>query len=124
VKAIYWRTAGFLACILIVLAVVLDVEDRSNKNRVAIEKGCVLLNNAIVQSGAAGGGPSKVLVAEILRNAVQHHRAYVVINYKDALKKTKRLTLVNCDEVAKHPDRIHAEPLAPPPKRSVPKHAQ
>lgn len=115
-RGVMWRTIGFVLSIIILFAIVLDVLDRAQKNKIAVEKSCVLLNNAIIRSGAAGGGPSRILIEEILRNAQQHHRAYVVVQYQNALKQTRQLTLVNCQEVARNPENIKADPLPAAPR--------
>lgn len=115
---LYWRTLGFVACLFVLIGIGIDILDRTARNRVAIEKSCVLLNNAIIRSGAAGGGPSRILVDEILRNARQHHREFVIVQYKDALGKTKQVQLVNCEQVAKEPGDIKADPLPAAPPRT------
>jgi hypothetical protein len=113
-------TVGFLAAIAVLATVVFIIVDRQSQNRRAIEKGCILLNNAIIQSQAgASKGPTAILVKEILRNAAEDGRQYVVQNYTEAVKKNPTvIPIINCKAVAKHPDVIKALPLKPSqPKR-------
>lgn len=111
------RTIGFIAMIAVIAIAVYDVGDRAHKNRVAIEKSCVLLNNAIIRSGAAGGEASRILIEEILRNARLNGRAYVEVKYKNSLGQVKQIQIVNCEEISRHPDQIKADPL-PVPRRT------
>jgi hypothetical protein len=109
------RGVGFAAFILILAFVAWDFTRESRQNKVAIEKSCVLMNNAIIRATTNQGKSSKVLVDEILRNAREHHRGYVIVNFKKAQggdpNHTVRLLLVDCEEVAQHPGGIKAEPI-------------
>jgi hypothetical protein len=93
-----------------------NTEGITARNSLAIEKGCTLLNNAIIRSStSADSGPSQVLVNEILRNAIQHGRSWVVIEFKQASRKHPTvIPVINCDQVAKDPSRIVALPIHPP----------
>jgi hypothetical protein len=102
--------AGALASALILSLVVYSIVSAQQRNRRAIEKGCILLNNKIIEAASPqAAAATSVLIREILRNAEQHHRGYVVVQYKHATANhAGRLSVINCREVAQHPDEIHA----------------
>jgi hypothetical protein len=88
-----------------------SAEFKIDNQKVALEKGCILLNNAIIQSSQVTPRPqsaSAVLVESILKRMTPEERQ----RYKDALKNAKKpiIKLANCKQLAQHPDSIRATP--------------
>jgi hypothetical protein len=130
----YWRIlrtnhllVRTLALILAVVAMTVGVfilvnqvsknTDDLNQNTQSIEKGCILLQNAIVKATApppAGSPPdaTQVLVGSILKRMTPAERK----RYKDAASQPPRLldVLVDCKKVAQNPDSIRAVPVPKP----------
>lgn len=100
---------GALGCALVLSTVVYSIVHGQRQNRLAIEKGCVLLNNKIIEGQSAqAGSATTILIREILRNADEHGRGYVVVQYRKATGDTNgQLAVIDCQKVAKHPDQIH-----------------
>lgn len=119
-----WRRPymmGFILLMTVIIVGVFVILDSQKRNRQAIEKGCILLNNAIVQSSQSGANPaSKILVQEILRNAEAHGRFYVTAGYEKAIASQGAtfIALIPCSKVAHDPESITAIKLPPPPPRS------
>lgn len=111
----YPRSLFAIAALAVFATAVYAIADEANKNRQSIEKGCILLNNAIVQSSATASdpkSPSSALIAGIMRVIPPQ---YVKL-YETRLKKQGPtiLPLINCRKVADHPDAIRAIPLRSP----------
>lgn len=124
---VYLRTIGLVIGIVVIAAVVTTVVNRVNRNNEAIEKGCILLNNVIVEStkasnpGAQNSDPKKpkkpsstqILVQAIVRNMTTEERA----QYQQALERQKEqgnqpfIKLADCHKIAEHPDDIRAIPI-------------
>lgn len=116
------RTLGVFLSVVVLIAFAAVLLDNQRKNRQAIEKGCILLNNAIIKSSTAGSNAaSRVLVKEILRNAEQHGRFYVTAGYERAIAQQGQtfIALIPCGKVAHDPESITAIKL-PPPAAPVP----
>jgi hypothetical protein len=108
-RGVFWRTAFFVVSILTIAAGILIIARQTSLNREAIEKSCILQNNLVIHSQKSK--TNQILVAEILRNAVEHGRAYVVKQFTDESGKERIVLLVNCHKVANHPEAIHAEAI-------------
>lgn len=105
---VYWHTAAAICSVIILALVVVVVFDRTHKNREAIEKGCILLNNAIIRSSQAPPSPAtKILIEAILSQAPQA----TVVRYKAASheRPPSIITLVDCHAIAQHPETINPE---------------
>lgn len=104
---------SFVGCIAVLCGVVYTLAYNAEQNRLAIEKGCVLLNNAIVRSTQAAvdpNGASAALVAGILRVIPKEF----VEQYEERVKgQTTVVPLIDCENVADHPEEIRAIPLKP-----------
>lgn len=111
------RTIGLVLSVIAAMVVVFIIVNRVNKNTTAIEKGCVLLNNAIVKSSTTGaaGQPkaTRILLESIIRNMTPEEKKA----YNEALRQPPDLSsfLVDCVKVAKHPEKIKALQIKPPP---------
>lgn len=87
-----------------------------NTNTEGIRVGCVLLSNIIIDSQGSQRG-SVILVQEILRNAEQHHRAYVKVQYLKAVAGASvAIKPPNCKRIAEHPEDVVATPVPVPAK--------
>lgn len=103
----YPRAYGALLALVAFGIIAVILLENQNRNREAIRKGCILLNNAIIRSSTASSQPAtRILVTEILRQASPQ----TVADYKAALAKQGPtiIPLVDCDQVANHPDAIKA----------------
>lgn len=101
---------GFVGFIAVLAAVVYSLQDNAERNHDAIRKGCILLNNAIVESSRATGGKA---TADLIRVIERLMSPGELRQYKiDARAQghTTIIKLVRCDVVANHPDRIRAIP--------------
>lgn len=113
------RVAAVLGALALGLAIYLIVV-QVHSNKLAIEKSCVLLNNAILRSQSQAvkpGSSTAILVRIILRNGTQQE----VANFFAATEREKTAAnpiLVKCGKVADDPDQIKADPIrtvtAPP----------
>lgn len=114
----YPRAYGALLALIAFSMVVYVIADRQSRNRLAIEKGCILLNNAIIRSSTASSNPrspSTILVREILTEAVQNNRGYVVKEFQAATRRGPLvIPLIDCKKVADDPGNIKAIPLHAP----------
>lgn len=103
-------TLGFTGFIIVMAAVVYSLEFSAQKNHEAIKKGCILLNNAIVESSrsAVKDPATRILLASILKHLTpQQLQAYKVAVHH---RPPTIVKLVRCDIVANHPDQIRAIP--------------
>lgn len=101
--------AGALALGLVVLLIV----NQTNSNKNAIEKGCILLNNAILKSQAETerkGSPTAILIKVILDDASPARQAEFVAAVKREQQRGSPL-LVPCKVLANDPGRIKAVPI-------------
>jgi hypothetical protein len=109
-------TWGAIAAVATIAVVVFFIVRGQQQNRQAIEKGCILLNNKIIESQSQGGQSTGLLIAEILRLAAANGDKDVILKYKK-LSQGHPITLatLNCKKVAQHPDSIKAIPQHPAP---------
>lgn len=118
-----WRTvAGVLGAALIGLVVYLAISQILS-NKQAIEKGCILLNNAIVRSQAEAdrkGTPSSVLVAIILDEASEQRKVELAAAIARQRKQGNPI-VVPCKKLSDHPEQIRAEATATIPMSSADK---
>jgi hypothetical protein len=113
----YPRTIALVVGMAVIAVVVYDVVDRANKNKLAIEKSCTLLNNAVIRSSASQTSPNSPtvpLIQGILEVIPQKYVNEYIMRSKD---NTTVIPLINCEKVADHPESIHAEQLPTPPPR-------
>lgn len=100
---------AFIATILIVAFCFYIIGTKVNSNNEAIEKSCILLDNAIAQSQGQSNGSSQILIREILLNANKHNRKYVQKRYLAAVKSQPPiLERLNCKRLSEHPEDIVA----------------
>lgn len=116
-----WRlAAAILGALTLGLSIYL-IAAQVHSNKLAIEKSCVLLNNAILRSQAQAtkqGSSTAILVGIILRKGTEQE----VADFFAATEREKTVAnpiLVKCKKVADDPDQIKADPIrtitAPPP---------
>lgn len=118
-RRVIWHLRALVAVVFVsaclftyLLARQSDVSDR---NQQAIRVGCVLLSNAIVQSGASSAGTSarrtQLFIAAARRSMTPKERAEF-----DSLAPggPPTLDIPDCDRIAKHPDSVHAQPVPQP----------
>jgi hypothetical protein len=107
-----FKLAGAIAGALALGLVVYLIVSQVNSNKVAIEKGCILLNNAVIRSQAEAqreGSTTAVLVATIMDHASQERK----LQFAAAVKRDKEQgnpLVVPCETLADHPDQIRAVP--------------
>lgn len=109
---------GALALGLAIFLIVSQIQT----NKLAIEKGCILLNNAIVRGqGEAARKESStgILIATIMEGASKERQIAFAAAVKREQKRGNPL-VVPCDIVADHPDTITAIPI-PAQTTTVPK---
>lgn len=99
---------GFLVSILVMVGVVYAIVDGQQKNKLAIEKSCTLLNNAVIHSSRAStdpNSPSAALITGILTVIPSKY----IKQYQERSKNfTTVVPLINCERVAEDPDSIEA----------------
>lgn len=116
-----------IAVVLLIVAAVLSTislrtldkvdsnEFRVKRQTVALEKGCILLNNAIIQSSQITIRPksaSAVIVESIVRQMTPDERRRYVEASKQAGPPI--IDLADCKKLAKDPDKIVAIPQSQP----------
>lgn len=106
-----WRTvAAILAAVLLGVVVLVGVSTVL-RNREAIEKSCILLNNVIIRSGAGGqqGTSTKLLVGKIVDTMTKAERERYFEFRKEEREDAKKNPLtIDCKKVASDPDSIRA----------------
>lgn len=110
----YWRTAAFVAFVVSVAVGFFLIGNRVVTNTTAIEKGCILLNNKIVESQQEQANPNSrtsVLVGTIIRLMTPEEFR----RFQQAPSMT--LTNINCEHLADHPNEIRAIPTDTTPAR-------
>lgn len=100
---------------LAVLFVILEGQDR---NRQGIQVSCVLLANAIVESGAGGGRQSSpqqqlnaLYIRVLLRAATPEELKKAAALQAKIAEAGPQVTYPNCEQVAEHPESVKAIPL-------------
>lgn len=116
-----WRTVAFILGAFLLGTVVLVVVNRINNNSLAIEKGCILLNNVVIRSGAAGQstGPradiNRLLTSEIVDKMTPAERdRYFRLRQEVAKQAREEPLVIDCQRVADDPDSIRAIQLQTP----------
>lgn len=115
------RLAGLaFVCGCIGVFVLWKVLDITDHNREAIRVNCVLLSNAIVQSGAGGVSrdpehPAAKLnalyIRVIERHMTGHERERALGLMADAMKRGALITIPDCERVVRDPSAVQAIPL-------------
>lgn len=103
-----------LICGVVTLSIVVyTLSSRAEQNRLAIEKGCILLNNAVIRSSQAAADPkgaSAALIAGVLKVIPDRF----VRQYATRSRGVRTVVpLVDCERVAEHPEEIRAVALEP-----------
>lgn len=109
-----WRLIAVVCAALALGAVTMAVYTRITQNKTAIEKSCILLNNAILQGQAQAAKPgssTNVLVESIVGHMTGAERQ----SYRQALTREAKgppqgVQPVDCEKVADDPDKIKATP--------------
>lgn len=105
---------GAVVAVMVFGFVIYTVVDRQKQNRQAIEKGCILLNNAIISSTTVAGDP-KSASAALVQGVLEVIPAKYVRLYKQRVGAGQPvIPLVDCEKVADHPEDIQAIPLPVP----------
>jgi hypothetical protein len=107
----YPRAYGALLALTAFAIMVGVLYDRSQQNKQAIEKSCILLNNAIVRSTKAQtdpDSPSIPLVRGILAVIPRKYATEYAVRSRTNMTV---IPLIDCHTVADHPEDIHAEQL-------------
>lgn len=113
----YPRAYGAMIAVIIFVGIAVavtvnsgDAKQIAKKNREAIEKGCILLNNAIVNSTRAQADPESPSAALIAGILAVIPRKYVILYTERTKKNPFVVPLVDCKAVAEHPEAIQAVP--------------
>lgn len=111
-----WIAAGNVVIGVVVAALgtygYISLRDLGQRNREGIHVSCVLLGNAIIQSGASaatGGDSPRVKLSELYTRIIA--RAMTAPEIAEARRlaaRIKPITLPSCDDVALHPERVKA----------------
>jgi len=117
----YPRTIALFIGVIVIVAIIYDVADRANKNKLAIEKGCILLNNAIIKSSASQTDPHSPSVPLIQGILATIPKKYVDEYLVRSRQNPTVVPLIDCKKVADHPGDIKAEQIPTPPPRQVQK---
>ena len=118
----HWVLIAFVSSTVICavgIAVLAFVLDNQQRNRDAIRTGCVLLANAIVQSGAGGmqdpGSPRAKLNALYVEKIREHFTAREYAKEAGLQAQIARggalIDIPDCERIVKHPEDVHAIPL-------------
>lgn len=117
----YPRAYGAMLALIVFIGIVVVVVVRSGqtreiatKNQEAIEKGCTLLNNAIITSTQAQADPESPTSALITGILEVIPKKYVILYAERSKKNPFVVPLINCRRVAEHPEDIRAVPVKKP----------
>jgi hypothetical protein len=109
-----WRTIAAILAAVLLGVIVLTVVNSIQNNQLAIEKSCILLNNAVTRSLSMPNESTRQLVAEIVDSMDSSERErYLAAVAREQRDREDNPLTVDCEKVAEDPDSIRAIQVDP-----------